>query len=301
VANNESFAEYVAPVLVEEPTSYFQERGLNHGLRLYPFLRPRQTVLNYQPLAYWRPPSPVWVLLEDKFASVYPELELFSQLSIPVRPQPFFALTSVPNRIDDLPQEEQFHRIDHGLAIRPFRNGKVNVLAAAYCYFDFEVMDLCNDPWLEWVHPSQTPESMFGPFFQHYTPIIPSTRLALELMYQAPNWRVEAEEDFRSARDPDYSFEFRQIYVTPLPPTTVRVQAKAAGFYNNDYKDIGDVFDIKVQDLSDASVEILNIGDPDYPLFGWMTVVPPGTPLFSLSETGAGIGSIRSAPRRTVQ
>jgi hypothetical protein len=300
VANNESFAEYIVPVLVEDPTVYWQERGLDHGLRLYPFLRPKPTTITYQPLALTRPPPPAWVLLEDKFASVYPVLELFEQAAVPIRPQPFFALTLAPNRVDDLPQEEQFHRVDHNL-IRAFRSGTINTLAAAYLYYDFEVMDLCNDPWLEWMHPGPTPESAFAPFFQHLTPVIPSTRLSLELMYQAPNWRIEAEEDFRYAREPDYSAEFRQIYVTPLPTVAVRVQAKAAGFYMNDYKDIGDVFDIQLQDLSDAGVEIVNIGDPDYPLFGWMTVVPSTTPLFSLAATGAGIGSIRAAPRRTIE
>lgn len=80
---------------------------------------------------------------------------------------------------------------------------------------------------------------------------------------------------------------------------TTRVQAVAAGFYNKDYKDIGDVFDLlNVGDLSDSTVSYVPVGNPDYPVFGWMLVVPSATPLFSWAASG--LSSPRQAPRRVV-
>lgn len=80
---------------------------------------------------------------------------------------------------------------------------------------------------------------------------------------------------------------------------TIRVQAVAAGFYKSDYKDIGDVFDIlNSGELSDSTVSSVPVGNPDYPVFGWMLQVPPSTPLFSWASTGNS--SPRQSPRRTV-
>lgn len=81
-----------------------------------------------------------------------------------------------------------------------------------------------------------------------------------------------------------------------------RVQATQAGFYRGDYKDTGDVFDLySAQDLSDSTVSQVPVGDPDYPIYGWMKVVPSSTPLFSWALTGSGASSPRNSPRRTVQ
>lgn len=79
----------------------------------------------------------------------------------------------------------------------------------------------------------------------------------------------------------------------------MRVQAVAAGFYNKDYKDIGDVFDLlSPADLSDSTVSQVPIGNPDYPIYGWMLVVPSNTALFSWASSG--LSSPRLSPRRTV-
>lgn len=79
----------------------------------------------------------------------------------------------------------------------------------------------------------------------------------------------------------------------------MRVQAVAAGFYNKDYRDIGDVFDLlNTGDLSDSTVSQVPAGNPDYPIYGWMRVVPGTTPLFSWASSG--LSTPRLSPRRTV-
>jgi hypothetical protein len=89
-----------------------------------------------------------------------------------------------------------------------------------------------------------------------------------------------------------------EVALVPLVGA-VRVQAVYAGFYKNDYKDIGDVFDIaSMSDFSDSSVSFVPPGNPDYPVYGWMKIVPSTTPLFSWASTGNS--SPRQSPRRTV-
>ena len=77
------------------------------------------------------------------------------------------------------------------------------------------------------------------------------------------------------------------------------VQAVAAGFYRGDYKDIGDVFGIfSPFEFSDSTQSIVPVGDPDYPVYGWMLQVAYSTPPFSWAAYGNS--SPRNAPRRTV-
>lgn len=70
----------------------------------------------------------------------------------------------------------------------------------------------------------------------------------------------------------------------------MRVQATAPGFYNGRFRNIGDVFDLNSpSDLSDSTVSLVPVGNPLYPLYGWMKQVAANTPLvdFSLSNNGA--------------
>lgn len=68
-----------------------------------------------------------------------------------------------------------------------------------------------------------------------------------------------------------------------------RVQAVQRGFYAKTFRDVGDVFDIAVAgDLSDSTVNQVPVGNPDYPLFGWMLVVPGTTPLYSYALSNQG-------------
>ncbi len=67
----------------------------------------------------------------------------------------------------------------------------------------------------------------------------------------------------------------------------MRVQAVATGFYNNQFRQIGDVFDLlSPSDLSDSTVSQVPVGNPIYPIYGWMLVVPGTTPLVNQSLNG---------------
>ena len=75
----------------------------------------------------------------------------------------------------------------------------------------------------------------------------------------------------------------------------MRVQAVASGFYRGQYRDIGDVFDLaNTGDLSDSTVSQVPVGNADYPIYGWMLVVPSTTPLFTWASQGY------SSPRNNV-
>lgn len=68
-----------------------------------------------------------------------------------------------------------------------------------------------------------------------------------------------------------------------------RVQAVQRGQYAKIFRDVGDVFDIAVAgDLSDSTVSQVPVGNPDYPLYGWMLVVPNSTPLYNFTLANPG-------------
>lgn len=72
----------------------------------------------------------------------------------------------------------------------------------------------------------------------------------------------------------------------------LRVQAVAAGWYAEIWRDIGDVFDIKASDFSDSSVSFIPPTDPAYPVFGWMKVVASTTPLYSYALANQGASTL---------
>jgi hypothetical protein len=85
----------------------------------------------------------------------------------------------------------------------------------------------------------------------------------------------------------------------PPSPVPVRVRATAAGYFEGVYRDIGDVFDISdTSDFTDSAQSQVPVGNPDYPEYGWMVIVPSSTPLFSFASSG--LSSPRTSPRRTV-
>lgn len=80
----------------------------------------------------------------------------------------------------------------------------------------------------------------------------------------------------------------------------IRVQAKRAGTTANVWRDVGDVFDVDSTQFSDSTVSYVPVGNPDYPLYGWMTQVPGTTPLYSYALSNGGMSSVRTHVRRTV-
>ena len=82
--------------------------------------------------------------------------------------------------------------------------------------------------------------------------------------------------------------------------TVVRVQAATAGTYNGTFRDVGDVFDVAATLFSDATLSQVPVGDPDYPLYGWMLQVVAGTPLYSWASANGGASSPSTPVRRIV-
>jgi len=284
--------ESTSLVLVNADTSYNEYR-IDHYARIALFQRP-QHVVAARPLAYVVPPRPLPTLFEDRFVGVYPVIEYFATAAVP-RPQQPFAITLRPStRLDDPLSEEQFRRVDHGMLFR-FIEG---IASPAFGIFETEAPNLCDDPWKEWVHPAPTPETQLYPFRQIYVGPGPRHTFAL-LWYQSPNWKLEAEPDSRPPNLAAQFYPFLQQYA-PQVVTLQRVQAVAAGFYNGDYRDIGDVFDVNVLFLSSVGVSFVPPGNPDYPLYGWMQTVPNTTPLFSWALANGGASSPRNSPRRTI-
>jgi hypothetical protein len=66
-----------------------------------------------------------------------------------------------------------------------------------------------------------------------------------------------------------------------------RVQAASPGFYGGQFRNIGDVFDvINASEFQSSAVSTVPVGNPLYPLYGWMTQVPNGTNLYSWASYG---------------
>ena len=88
---------------------------------------------------------------------------------------------------------------------------------------------------------------------------------------------------------------------SPIIPPPVRVRVVRAGYYAGEYRNIGDVFDIaSITDYSDSTMNLVPIGNPDYPLYGWMLQVPPTTPLYNYARVSGSASTARFSPRRTV-
>lgn len=79
----------------------------------------------------------------------------------------------------------------------------------------------------------------------------------------------------------------------PPPAAGFRVRAVSRGAYNEIWRDPGDVFDLLfAQDFSDSSKSVVPVGNPLYPLPGWMVQVPQSTPLYSYALANYGFSSI---------
>lgn len=81
---------------------------------------------------------------------------------------------------------------------------------------------------------------------------------------------------------------------------TIRVKAVTSGSYGGTYRDVDDVFDIDSAFYSDSTVSFVPVGNPDYPLYGWMLQVPNTTPLYSWALSNGGASSPTDPKRRLV-
>lgn len=71
------------------------------------------------------------------------------------------------------------------------------------------------------------------------------------------------------------------------------VQATARGDCLGIFRDIGDVFLLTDPgQFSDSAVSQVPVGDPDYPIYGWMLSVPQNTPLYSFALANGGASTV---------
>jgi hypothetical protein len=273
--------EVATVVLVETPTVY-QESRIDHGRRMMAFQRPRVTAAASHPLAMMSVPRPHPMHFEDRFVSVYPVLDYIEQRAVPKAAQSTTITYRPSTRLDDPDPESQFHRIDHGLL---FRYNQL-VAAPAFLAYTFEVPDLCDNPWLEWVHPAPTPESIMYPFRQIYAASPPNQNL-IQMFWSSPNLRIELEIDTVARKPPSDLSAFRQVLtsVAPIAPVViVRVRATQVGYYLGITRNIGDVFDVDTAHFADSGIDFVHGGEGSQ-FFGWMVIVSPSTTLVTMAPS----------------
>jgi hypothetical protein len=205
------FHDITTPVLVAEDTTFARER-YDHAARILMLQRPQKHLAASAPIWSLLVPRPSPVLFEDRFVSVYPVLEVFSQKGVPPPAQPFSLTFRPSTRLDEPQQEDQFHRVDQTTLFRFIlqKSQPINFLG-----FTFEIPDLCDNPWLEWVHPAPTPESLMYPFRQIYPPSVKPTPINL-LYWASPNWRLEAE--IYAAQPIEHGARFYPFHLLPAQP-----------------------------------------------------------------------------------
>jgi hypothetical protein len=143
-------------VLVSEDTIYSRER-IDHAARLLLLQRP-QIAAPVQMAMRLQVPRPSPVLFEDRFVSVYPVIEIMPTAAVqpPTQPpQPFFLAYRPSTRLPDPDSEESTRRIDlgmlHAFRWRPYAPGIMP--------YTVEIPDLCDNPWIEYVHPPKPIDS----------------------------------------------------------------------------------------------------------------------------------------------
>lgn len=278
-----SYVRMESVVLVNEDVIY-REARIDHTNRLLLQQRPKVALpVAHTLLAARQPPPPPFSMFSDGFASVYSDLQRLEYKVSAANPRPLLAVTRPSTRLDDPQSEDQFRRSNHGLF---FRFGAAQGIEIFPNFV--EIPDLCDDPWLEWVHRPTDPSAQLFPFRQIAKPLPLAQAAARMLFYQSPFLRVEAETDVRVPDHARAIFPFRQRTVF-TPPSIVRVRANRVGFYANVTRNVGDVFDVNTKLLADSTVDYLPGADIDN---GWMTIVNPSTTLVTNSPEAPNVTDV---------
>ena len=172
------------PIFVNEDVVWQSNKD---ALRL--FFGRQQIAGGGQPFSLLKNSPPLYSLFQDTFVSVYSVAEVYGP-NPTVQPgstsRPFSAyVQGVRQWIEP---EEPFQRFNHQQLFR-YRGPYVAQMVG----YTFEVPDLTDNPWLEWVPQPKSPESAIYPFRQ-----IPQTVRGQPfnfLFYRSPNWIIESEAD----------------------------------------------------------------------------------------------------------
>lgn len=220
-------------LLVEDPDELYQRSRFDFATaRIQQFQRPAKTGVKHSAvLLYAGTQSRMqWELHDPQFVAALPTLEGYGQLIKPAPGQPLFALSLPPtnaqaarDQCDIDPETTSTKRLDHGLYFRFIVNLKGQVDIGG---FQEDLLDLCDEPWLEPIHPPRDHAASLQPFRYYRQALIPWQWTVVN--YKAPTWRVEAEEDSAQSRR-DFARDlapFRQVYPTllgPFPAVTVGI------------------------------------------------------------------------------
>jgi hypothetical protein len=273
-------------VLVEDATIY-RETRYNHEARLLLNQRPKILASGQPFLAMIPTPAPAYSFFADRFVSVTVDLEVIGANEIPANLRHLSMLIQPSTRLDDPYSEDQFHRVSN-VTFFTVQQASAQVLMVTVV----EIPDLCDNPWLEWVPPPTDHAFKFMPFRQIYSsgraqPFQGNVSIFTR-QYQTP---IDAEIDALRPTKHDIVFApFRMPQVmngVPQPFPTgaivyVRVKAIQVGFYNNQTRNLGDVFDVDTNFLASSIIDYLPTGDYDY---GWMLIVPSSTALQTNAPT----------------
>lgn len=182
--------QQIVPVLVAEDTIYQGSRANPAALL---FWRTAAPVISGSPVALRSVTRPSPALFESPFVSVYGVLEAYQQQSITAPPAlagtiGMFRVSYRPPEIED-----EYKRVDHQVF---FRTQRTYAFTVQYGGFTSYLPDLCDDPWLEWVHPKASDEAAQYPFRQIYPSAAAVRGQQFNLYFgQPPSPRLEPEPD----------------------------------------------------------------------------------------------------------
>ena len=167
-----------------------------------------------QPLLLFQTPRP-WSHNEDKWALAYGVTEAYSQQGqASANPVQIFLnfSTSRPQAFEDA---QDIRHADHSL-LHQFRWQAIGLLNG----YTFDVPDLNDNPWLEWVHPKAADQSALFPFRQIATPGVPYQSA---LVFWKPRfWDLVPEPDTQRIAPHNerlLMFGRPQVYIPPVQIT----------------------------------------------------------------------------------
>lgn len=199
-------------VLVSEDTVYRESRTDNALLLFWRLQSAGFASVPQQRLLLQTPPAAPYWMFDTPYEVKAAGSRIFRQppivATIPAVQQRFTPPYRWPEVL------EEFQRFDHQVyfkIVRPY------ALAIQFLWYTFEVPDLNDNPWLEWVHPKLDDEAAIHPFRQ-----IPKQIIGQQwnLFWDQPRSpRLEPESD--TVRPYDIGvFLIRQTVAIPQPITT---------------------------------------------------------------------------------
>lgn len=176
--------------IVDDPEELYARSRIDHAARIEMFGRPPRTGTSSPMLLRQGQSRFQWELHDPQFQGAIPVLEKYGTAIKPNPGQPIFVL-SVPVASNN--EERDLCDIDPELSTKRlnfsdyFRFVVHLTGQTAVAGFSEEVLDLCDDPWLEWVHPAQNFASAFQPYRQYFQPQPP---WQWQQTYWTSNWRI---------------------------------------------------------------------------------------------------------------